>query len=384
MKTLAFATALFVAIATIATPSQSQQAVANIAGKSEWQLRQEANEGVIRIISGQIHSTAFRATAEMASVMSDVEGMRLLAMMGKGSVQNVSDMLYLKGVDLAIVQEDVLNHMRDKRIHGALDRRINYIAKLYNEEVHLLAGGSVASVEELAGKKVAFGLETDGTAVTAEILFEQLGVGVVPVYMQPDVALQMVKSGELAAMVYVEGKPADLFRRVRKEDGLKFLPVPLTDAVQKASYLPTRLTAEDYPRIVPADGDGAVQTVAVGSVLMSFNWKPDTSRYKSIELFISTLFERLGRLQAAPYHPKWADVNLAAQVPGWERLPAVDAVLATTATADAQSCSEPALRLAMQKFLGEVSIVPTAGKLSREQTEQLVQDFKRWLDSQSR
>jgi hypothetical protein len=38
----------------------------------------------------------------------------------------------------------------------------------------------------------------------------------------------------------------------------------------------------------------------------------------------------------------------------------------------------------MQKFLSEVSIVPTAGKLSREQTEQLVQDFKRWLDSQSR
>jgi TRAP-type uncharacterized transport system substrate-binding protein len=201
MKTLAFATALFVATATIATPSQSQQAMANIAGKSEWQLRQEANEGVIRIISGRIHSTAFRATAEMASVMSDVEGMRLLAMMGKGSVQNVSDMLYLKGVDLAIVQEDVLNHMRDNRIHGALDRRINYVAKLYNEEVHLLAGSSVASVEELAGKKVAFGLESDGTAVTAEILFKQLGVDVVPAYMEPDVALEMIKSGDLAAMV---------------------------------------------------------------------------------------------------------------------------------------------------------------------------------------
>jgi TRAP-type uncharacterized transport system substrate-binding protein len=274
--------------------------------------------------------------------------------------------------------------MRDKRIHGALDRRINYVVKLYNEEVHLLAGGSVASVEDLAGKKVAYGLEADGSAVTAEILLGQLGISVEPVYMEPDVALEKVKTGELAAMVYVEGKPADLFRRVRKEDGLKFLAVPLTDAVQNASYLPSRLTAEDYPQIVAADGDGAVQTVAVGSVLMSFNWKPDTSRYKTIELFVNTLFERLGRLQAAPYHPKWADVNLAAQVPGWDRLPAVDEALAKTVTADANSCSEPVLRIAMQKFLSEVSIVPTSGSLTRAQTEQLVQDFKRWLDGQSR
>ena len=382
MRILAFATAVLAAVVGLTTPSWSQQTLTEIAGKSEWQLRQEANEGVIRVISGRLHSTAFRATAEMASVMGDVEGLRLLAMMGKGSVQNVSDMLYLKGVDLAIVQEDVLNHMHAKRIHGALDRRINYVAKLYNEEVHLLAGNSVASIEELAGKKVAFGLETDGTAVTAEILFGRLGIGVEPVYIEPDVALEKVKSGELAAMVYVEGKPADLFRRLRKEDGLKFLAIPLTDEVQKASYLPSRLTAEDYPQVVPAEGE--VETVAVGSVLMSFNWKPDTSRYKTIELFINTLFERLGRLQAAPYHPKWADVNLAAQVPGWDRLPAVDAVLARTATADAQSCSEPTLRIAMQKFLSEVSIVPTSGKLTREQTEQLVQDFKRWLDSQAR
>lgn len=62
----------------------------------------------------------------------------------------------------------------------------------------------------------------------------------------------------------------------------------------------------------------------------------------------------------------------------------MDGALAKTVTADAQSCSEPVLRIAMQKFLSEVSIVPTSGQLTREQTEQLVQDFKRWLDGQSR
>lgn len=385
MRTLAFATVLLAAGASMVAPSHAQQSSTESAAKSEWQLRKEANEGVIRIISGRLQSTAFRASAEMSSVMTDVEDLRLVAMMGQGSVQNVSDMLYLKGVDLAIVQEDVLNYMRDKRLHGALDRRITYIAKLYNEEVHLLAGGSIAGIEQLAGKKVAFGLETEGSAITAAILFEQLGIQVEPVFMEPDVALGLVKSGELAAMVYVEGKPADLFRGVRKEDGLKFLPVPLTDMVQNASYLPSRLTAKDYPQIVPADGDGAVPTIAVGAVLMSFNWKPDTSRYKTIELFVATLLERLNRLQDAPFHPKWADVNLAAKVPGWERLPAVEQALLSTPTADASSCSEPMLKLAMQKFLSEVSIVPTGGgKLSSEQTEQLVRDFQNWLDSQNR
>lgn len=383
MKISAFAAAaVLAAIVAGQTAPAFGQATPTIAGKSEWQLRQEANSGAIRIITGRLHSTAFRMSAEMASVMNDVEKLRLLPMMGKGSVQNVSDMLYLKGVDLAIVQEDVLNYMRDERVHSGLDRRINYIAKLYNEEVHLLARADIGEIGDLAGKAVAIGTETDGTSVTARKLFELLGIDVRAVHMEADDALQRLKSGQIAAMVYVEGKPSDLFKRVRKDDGLKFLSIPLSDPIQEASYLPSRITAEDYPEIVTSE-DG-VQTLAVGSVLMSFNWKPDTSRYQTIELFINTLFQRLPQLQVAPYHPKWADVNLAAQIPGWNRLSAVDTALASRATTDAQSCSEPTLRLAMQKFLSEVSVVPTSGNLSREQTEQLVQDFKRWLDTQSR
>ena len=367
-----------------AQSTQSTKATAKVR-TSDWKIRRDANKGVLRIVSGRLPTTAFRATAELAKILRIDEGnqnLRLLPVMGQGSIQNISDVLYLKGVDLAIVQTDVLDFTRDRKLHASLERRINYISKLYNAEVHIVASSKYNNIKQLSGKKVAVGLKTDGAFVTASNIFEQNKIAVKPVFTEPDNALEMLKAGQIAAMVYVGGKPADLMQQIKREDSLKLLPIAMKGALA-ANYFPSRLTEEDYPNLI---GSGApVNTIATGTVLISFNWKPDTRRYKDISLMIETMFANYPQLLKSPNHAKWAGVNLAAKVIGWTRHPAVDEVLRQDATASLNplhSCTDPAIQLALQKFFDKVDVIPAGGKPTPQQTEQLISDFKRWLASQ--
>lgn len=73
-----------------------------------------SNKGVVSIITGSVNGTYIRIASELATVL-DTDGLRILAIIGKGSVQNISDLLYLKGIDLAIVQSDVLEYLKTSR-----------------------------------------------------------------------------------------------------------------------------------------------------------------------------------------------------------------------------------------------------------------------------
>jgi hypothetical protein len=66
----------------------------------------------------------------------------------------------------------------------------------------------------------------------------------------------------------------------------------------------------------------------VPSVLAVYNWPQNSPRGKHIVRFIDYLFNRFSRLQTdAGYHPKWAELNLAATVPGWQRYAPMQAKL---------------------------------------------------------
>jgi len=85
-------------------------------------------------------------------------------------------------------------------------------------------------------------------------------------------------------------------------------------------YFPTYLEASDYPGLIPAGQ--RVETLAVPTVLAAFNWNKDSDRYRRQQRFVDYLVKRLPNLQSKPgYDPKWKDINLAATVPGWQRLP---------------------------------------------------------------
>ena len=81
----------------------------------------------------------------------------------------------------------------------------------------------------------------------------------------------------------VTNKPAPIFRNLTAADGFHFLAIPLTPAVT-AIYVPTRLTATDYPGVV-AQGQ-SVDTIAVGAVLAAANLQQGTERYRNLVNFV--------------------------------------------------------------------------------------------------
>ncbi|MBK8209895.1 MAG: hypothetical protein IPK78_07800 [Rhodospirillales bacterium] len=188
--------------------------------------RERVNQGTIAIISGGVNGTYIRIASDLAAVLDKGDKLRILPIVGKGSVQNITDLLYLRGVDVAIVQSDVLGFIRKDNLYPNIEQRIRYVTKLYNEEVHILAGGDISQLADLAGRKVNVDVAGSGTAMTSATLFRALGLKVEPTNFDQALALEKLKDGEIAAMVLSPASRLDLFRKIEPGSALHFLPVP--------------------------------------------------------------------------------------------------------------------------------------------------------------
>ena len=70
-----------------------------------------------------------------------------------------------------------------------------------------------------------------------------------------------------------------------------------------------------------ADG-GSVETIAAEAVLASYNWAPNSDRYRRLALLVDTMFDKVAQLQRPPFHPKWKEMAPRATVSGWTRFKA--------------------------------------------------------------
>jgi uncharacterized protein len=129
-------------------------------------------------------------------------------------------------------------------------------------------------------------------------------------------ALEKLKKSEIAATVLIAGKPARSIQRLSREDGLHLLPIPYLPALA-ADYLPASLSHEDYPNVISAGQ--SIDTVAVGAILIAYNWPKNTDRYRRVQRFVEAFFPRIADFRDPPRHPKWREVTLAATLDGWDR-----------------------------------------------------------------
>jgi TRAP transporter TAXI family solute receptor len=297
-------------VATAAGPAEAQSLAAVNA------MAARANSGTVGVITGGVDGTYIRIAADLASVLDDGEVLRVLPILGKGSVQNIADIMLLRGIDIGIVQSDALFFARNRRLIPGIDSMIQYIAKLYDEEIHILARQDIRTLRDLSGNVVNIDLPGSGTAMTAALLFGMLGIQPRTAQDTQDVALTKLRQGEIAAMAFVAGKPARLFSGIPAGSGLHFLPVPATSALIE-TYLPSTLETADYPNLIP-QGE-SVETIAVGAVMAVYAWQPGSERHRKVARFVEAFQSRFATFLRPPRHPKWKDVNLSAQVPGWVR-----------------------------------------------------------------
>jgi len=338
------------------------------------------NRGVVQLESERSAGTSVRIAEDLANVIDDGATRRVLPVIGKGSLQNITDLKLLRGVDVAIVQADVLDYARQQNYFPGLEGWITYIAKLYNEEFHLVARRDIKSVAELANQQVNVDLRGAGTAITAGRLFDLLNITVTPTYDDHEVALEKLRKGEIAAIAFVAGKPAPLFRHIAGEDGLHFLAIPLKPAVT-AVYVPTRLTVQDYPGLVP--WDQPVDTVAVGAVLAAANLQFGSERYRNLVNFVEAFFTGFQSLLEPGHHPKWREVNITAELPGWRRFPPAEQWLQRNVQAAAPPNLQD-LKTIFSRFIDERQQAAGGQPMTQQEKDQLFGQFELWQKRQIR
>jgi hypothetical protein len=219
---------------------------------------------------------------------------------------------------MGIVQADALAYVQRQKTFPGIEQSIQYITKLYDEELHVLARKDIGSLQDLAGQTVNVDVRGSGTAMTASVVFDTLGINAKLANDDQNTALEKLKKGDIAALIYVTGRPARLFSSLTGENGLHFLPVPMTPALVD-TYLPAHLGHADYPALIPEGQD--VESLAVGSVMAVYAWPQGSDRYRKVARFVDAFFDKFPLFLMPPRHPKWKEVNLGATVPGWTRFP---------------------------------------------------------------
>ena len=190
-------------------------------------LGQLTNQNTIYIVSGNPNATYLSIAYDLTAVLDDEKdnSLRVLAVIGKGGGQNLRDVRFLKGVDLGITQSVLLNRMKRTNEIGPVEDKFVYIAKLFNEEMHLIvrAESGITSIEQLAGKTVNFSDIGSGTQLSTREIFERLKIAAKEVNMGQSDAFEALRKGEIAATVLIAGKPTGSRRDAQ---GCRRLPSP--------------------------------------------------------------------------------------------------------------------------------------------------------------
>jgi TRAP-type uncharacterized transport system substrate-binding protein len=107
-------------------------------------LTEQLNQNTVTVMSGNPNGTYLYLAYDMSAVLDDGNDLRVLPIIGKGGYQNVIDTLHLRGVDLCITQANIMSYLKKTGEFGSsIDQRLAYIARLYNEEMHILAGPGI-------------------------------------------------------------------------------------------------------------------------------------------------------------------------------------------------------------------------------------------------
>src|SRR4249920_93865 len=236
---------------------------------TEAQIKERLNAWTIGLAAGLLEGAPIRLATDIARVVNDGGVMHVLPIVTRGPTENVNDLLYLKGVDAAIINSDSLEEYKSQV--PQIQQRITYIINLFPSELHIFVGPEVGSLQDLVGKKVNFNTQGTAAAYSGPLIFSRLGLNVEKTFIPHPAALEQMRRGEIASVVFVTSKPVDAFVKGKWEGGFKFLPVEYGSKFEDY-YLPSYLDSTDYPNLVAKSERNA--TIDVPTILAAFNWRP--------------------------------------------------------------------------------------------------------------
>ena len=343
--------------------------------REKW--KEVLNANLVTIVSGSPSGSYLRIAHDISAVTSSGNRMRVIPMVGKGAVQNTRDIMFLRGVDMGLVNVVALDYFEKSGELGTnLKSQLAYIAPLFQDELHVLTRTDIKSFRELEGKRVNFSGKGSGAQLSARTIFNALGMKVQELNMRQAQAIEMIKRGELDATLCTCLKPLPAHARVKPEDGLHLIPVAYDEPFQ-ALYLPATISHEDYPNLIP-EGE-VIETIAVQTMLAAYNWPPRHPRYARMERFVAAFFDSFDKLMQPPRHPRWKTVNLAGSIPGWTRFgPAQKWLDGNAGRRTNFDPSDKKMQAAFKAFLNEFTSNTSYAEIPPKQRDALYKEFSNW------
>lgn len=213
--------------------------------------------------------------------------------------------------DLALLPADRLAETKDWQA----------VARLLPVEVHLIARPGLASLADLKLRSVVIGAAGSPAEATMRSLLDRLDAGALLVSEDPVAALgKLGTPGGPDAVMLFASAGADLLGQAPQ--GARLLPLPFG----------AKLGDDWLPATLAGPGGAPVDTLAMSLVLAASASEPGSDRFQRQGAFVRALFERAGQPPHEGADPKWAVVNVAAQVSAIPRFaPAQERIAAMAA-----------------------------------------------------
>jgi TRAP-type uncharacterized transport system substrate-binding protein len=334
--------------------------------------RDKLNSSTVTVITAPVGGAFPAMGSDMARVLDDGDNLRVLPVIGKGSVQNLVDIMRLKNIDMGFVVGDALEFVKKEYNVPNIEQRVSYIVKLSNNDLHIVARKEIKSLRDLAGKKIMS--ERNLGYFSVRNIFDRLNITADIDSVTDDAGgLQKLLNGQADAWIVSAGKVAPIVRNIKNDDGrFHFVSVPYEPALQGV-YLPSTLSNAEYPNLV-ASGE-EVDTLAAPVLLMVYNWPLGSDRSNRVAKFVNALFSRIDEFRQPSRHPKWRDTNIAATVPGLQRFKAAEDWLAQNRAARPETTAAPELQRQFEQFIKDN---PTVAAQTPEQKQLLIRQFLEW------
>jgi uncharacterized protein len=373
--------AVMLCVALAMTPASGQPPASSYQDK-----KRAANESVVTIMGSGTASPYTVLAEDIQNVVDEPDapgGLRVLPILGRGGAQNALDVLLLKGVDMGVVEADDVNSARKKEpaVFQNFEQRLHYITKLANSEFQVIAKKNIRSLLDLEGKKVGCFKKLSSTQLACVTVFKAINVNIQELNIDQEEAGAKLKSGEIDAFVRYAGAPHGAFKGFKGDDGFHMVPVDGDTlgadryAELLKSYSPALLKNEYYPQLIPADKP--VPTIAGSMLLVVYNWPVNSERYLRLQKFVAKFFDNISKFQAPGRHPKWKEINVAYEVPGWTRFKPAQMWL--DSHKEANPASGGKLRVDFDDFLKARQIA--GNTISKEQRDALFQQFMAWYSN---
>jgi TRAP-type uncharacterized transport system substrate-binding protein len=127
-------------------------------------------------------------------VVDDGDNLHVLPIVTRGPTENVNSLLYLRGIDAAIINSDVLDEYKSQV--PDIQRRLTYVLNLFPSELHIFVRPEIQSLKDLVGKKVNFNTQGTAAAYSGPLIFSRLGLDVEQTFIPHQVALEAPNTQE--------------------------------------------------------------------------------------------------------------------------------------------------------------------------------------------